>query len=113
MQSPRSLSALIFAVAMLAVPPGLRAADAKEHFTKHCAACHGKNGRGDTMLGQRLDCLDYSDARVQASLKDADMFKAIKSGVQKQGHTLMTPFGGKFTDAEIKDLVLFIRQFKK
>ncbi len=41
------------------------------------------------------------------------MFKAIKEGLRKGDRKLMSPFAGKLTDAEIKELVKYVRKFKK
>jgi mono/diheme cytochrome c family protein len=46
------------------------AADAKENYEKACAKCHGADGKGQTKMGQKLGAKDYTDAKVQAELKD-------------------------------------------
>ena len=91
----------------------LRAADVKETFTKNCAGCHGKEGKGDTKLGQKLEVRDYSDPKVQAKLDDKEMFKAIKEGLKKGDKTLMKPYAEKLSDEEITALVKLFRSFKK
>ena len=97
-----------FAAAMTA-----SAADAKENWEKSCLKCHGADGKGDTKMGQKLGVRDYTDAKVQAELKDDAAFKAIKEGLKdKEGKTLMKPIEGA-TDDEIKALVGHIRSFKK
>jgi mono/diheme cytochrome c family protein len=108
----RILTAIVLMGAILSANTMVRAADARQLFERHCAGCHGKDGKGTTLLGQRLNCQDYTAATVQASLKDVEIFKAIKSGLTKGDRTLMKPFADKFTDAEIKGLIAYIRQFK-
>jgi cytochrome c553 len=89
------------------------AADAKENWDKHCAKCHGADGKGQTKMGQKLGIKDYTDAKVQAELKDDAAFKAIKEGLKdKDGKTLMKAAEG-LTDDEIKALVKHVRDFKK
>jgi len=89
------------------------AADAKATYEKSCAKCHGAEGKGDTKMGQKLGCKDYSDAKVQAELKDDVATKAIKEGLNdKDGKVLMKPAEG-LSDSEIKDLVAYFRHFKK
>lgn len=89
------------------------AADAKATYEKSCAKCHGAEGKGDTKMGQKLGCKDYSDAKVQAELKDDAATKAIKEGLNdKEGKVLMKPAEG-LSDSEIKDLVAYFRHFKK
>lgn len=88
-------------------------AEAKANFEKYCAGCHGKDGKGDTKLGQKLEARDYSDPKVQATLKEAEMFKAIKEGLKKGDKVLMKPYSDKLTDAQIKALVAHIKAFAK
>ena len=55
---------------------------------------------------------DYSDPKVQAKIKDEEMFKAVKEGLKKSdGTTLMKPYGDKLSDDEIKELVKLVRSF--
>lgn len=89
------------------------AADAKATYEKDCAKCHGKEGKGDTKMGQKLGAKDYTDAKVQAEMKDDAAFKAIKEGLKdKDGKTLMKP-ADSLSDDEIKALVAYMRTFKK
>jgi mono/diheme cytochrome c family protein len=89
------------------------AADAKANWEHHCAMCHGKDGKGDTKIGQKMGCKDFTDAKVQADLKDADAVKAIKEGLTSaEGKKLMKPFSD-LSDSEVKDLVAYVRSFKK
>jgi len=97
-----------FAAAMAA-----SAADVKENWEKSCTKCHGADGKGDTKMGQKLGVRDYTDAKVQADLKDDAAFKAIKEGLKdKEDKTLMKPAEG-LSDDEIKALVAQVRSFKK
>jgi cytochrome c1 len=64
-------------------------------------------------MGQKLGAKDYSDAKVQAELKDDAGFKAIKEGLKdKEGKVLMKPAEAT-TDDDIKALVAYMRTFKK
>ncbi len=105
---------LVFTLALLAAGAvSLRAADAKEIYDKDCAKCHGADGKGKTKMGEKLGVKDYTDAKVQAEMKDADMVKAIKEGVKdKEDKTKMKAFGD-LSDDEVKALVAHIRSFKK
>src|ERR1700760_2265783 len=97
-----------FSAAMIA-----RAGDAKENWEKTCTKCHGVDGKGQTKMGQKLGVRDYSDAKVQADLKDDAAFKAIKEGLKdKEDKTLMKPAEG-LSDDDIKALVAHIRSFKQ
>jgi cytochrome c6 len=89
------------------------AADVKENWEKHCAKCHGTDGAGKTKMGEKLKVKDYTDAKVQGELKDAEMIKATKDGVKDGDSTKMKAFGDVLSDDEIKALVEYIRKFKK
>ncbi|KAB2649068.1 MAG: cytochrome c [Verrucomicrobia bacterium] len=87
--------------------------DAKATYDKSCAKCHGKEGKGDTKMGQKNGCKDYSDAKVQDALKDDEAIKAIKEGVKdKEGKVLMKP-AEDLSDSDIKALVAYLRTLKK
>jgi len=89
------------------------AGDAKANYESNCAKCHGADGKGQTKMGQKLGVKDYTDAKVQAELKDDAAIKAIKEGLKdKDGKTLMKPVEG-MSDDDIKALVAYMRTFKK
>ena len=88
------------------------AADVKEIWAKDCAKCHGPDGKGDTKMGKKLEIKDLTDAKVQASLKDEDLLKAIKEGVKDGDKTRMKAAEG-LSDEEMKALVAYVRAFKK
>lgn len=98
--------------ATLLVAALAQAGDAKENWEKQCTKCHGKEGKGDTKMGQKLSIRDLTDAKVQAELKDEAAFKAIKEGIKKDDKVLMKPAEG-FSDDDIKALVKMVRGFKK
>ncbi len=85
------------------------AAEAKANWDKHCAKCHGPDGRGQTVMGKKMNLKDYTDAKVQEAMKDAEMTKAIKEGVKPK----MKGYGDVLSDEEIAALVKQIRGFKK
>ena len=100
---------IVLSVALLvASAVTVRAADAKENWEKNCAKCHGPDGKGKTKMGEKLGMKDYSDAKVQDSLKDEAMTKAIKDGDK----TRMKAVEG-LSDEEIKALVAYVRTLKK
>ncbi|HOX58648.1 MAG TPA: cytochrome c [Candidatus Paceibacterota bacterium] len=103
-----------FVIALLAIPAlSVYAADAKATYDKECAKCHGADGKGQTKMGKKSGAKDYTDAKVQAELKDDAAFKAIKEGYKdKSGKEIMQPAEG-LSDEEIKGLVAYMRKFKK
>ena len=102
-------------VSLISVIAGLAcAADVQENWTKNCASCHGKDGKGDTKAGKKAEVKDLTDATYQASFTDEQMFKQIKEGMKdKAGKEKMKAFADKLSDEEIKALVAHVRSFKK
>ena len=97
----------------LAAAVSARAADASENWGNLCAKCHGAEGKGDTKMGQKLGCKDFTDAKVQADLKDDAAAKAIKEGLKSpEDKTLKKPFD-TLTDDEVKALVAYVHGLKK
>lgn len=97
----------------LAVGSSARGEDAKANYTKECAKCHGADGRGKTKMGQKLGAKDYTDAKVQADMKDDKAFKSIKEGQKDGDKELMKSYADILSDDEIKALVAHMRAFKK
>jgi cytochrome c553 len=91
----------------------LLAAPVAENWENHCAKCHGADGKGQTKTGKKLNVKDYTDAKVQAELKDDQMIKATGDGVvDKNGKERMKGYKDELSAEEIKDLVAYIRKFK-
>jgi mono/diheme cytochrome c family protein len=105
---------LTLTIAVLGVAAlSANAADAKAQYEQDCAKCHGSDGKGQTKMGKQRGAKDYSDAKVQADLKDDAAVKAIKEGVKdKEGKVVMKPSEG-ISDADAKALVDYMRTFKK
>lgn len=90
----------------------LQAADAKAVYEQQCAKCHGADGKGQTVMGKKLGCKDYTNAKVQEELKDEAATKAIKEGYKVDGKTVMKAYNS-LSDDEIKGLVAYMRSFKQ
>jgi cytochrome c6 len=98
---------------VLALSTGVAlAAPAAENWDNLCASCHGSDGKAQTKTGKKLKIRDYTDAKVQAELKDEEMAKAIADGVKVDGKEKMKAFKDEISADEIKDLVAFVRKFK-
>ena len=111
MKNPIALTVVAMAIT-LSARNGV-AGDTATNWLHHCAPCHGKDGKGDTTMGKKLNVKNYHDARVQAAFSDPEMERAIKEGVKTNGKETMKPFGNKLSDADTKALVAYIRSFKK
>jgi mono/diheme cytochrome c family protein len=89
------------------------AAPVAENWENHCAKCHGADGKGQTKAGKKLNAKDYTDAKVQAEMKDEDMLKSIVDGVfDKGGKEKMKSYKDELSTAESQELVAYIRKFK-
>ncbi|HEY1678581.1 MAG TPA: cytochrome c [Candidatus Sulfotelmatobacter sp.] len=100
--------ALILAIAALVTsytPPAF--ADAAATYKAKCALCHGADGKGDTPAGKKMGAQDFASPEIQKA-SDADLIAATTKGKNK-----MPAYGGKLSDADIKELVGYIRQFAK
>ena len=99
--------------ALLPLAAGLAwAVPATENWDNHCTKCHGADGKGLTKVGKKLNLKDYTDAKVQAEMKDEEMCKVIGAGVMDKGKEKMKAYKDEISADEIKDLVAFIRKFK-
>ncbi len=89
------------------------AAPVAENWENHCTKCHGDDGKGQTKAGKKLQVKDYTDAKVQAEMKDEEMIKVITEGVNdKAGKEKMKAYKDELSSDEIKELVAHIRKFK-
>jgi cytochrome c553 len=100
----------LFSVLMAAASYAATAAD---NWESNCTRCHGTDGSGNTKMGKKYNLKDYTDDAVKAAMKDDEMFKAIKEGVTVDGKERMKGYKDDLSDAEITDLVTYIRKMKK
>src|SRR5690349_6462167 len=75
-------------------------------YKSKCQACHGANGKGDTLLGQKLGAKDFHSPEV-AKMADTELIEALKNGKGK-----MRGYEGKLTDDQMKALVRYIHSLK-
>lgn len=78
----------------------------------NCQRCHGAQGRGDGPAGKLLKTkpADWTNKQKMSGMSNDFLFKIIKSGGGSVGKsTLMPAFKGKLSDAQINDVISFIR----
>jgi len=96
------------AVAMLVLPLTSIAADeGADLFKSKCAMCHGPDGAGKTMMGEKLKISDLRSADVQKKT-DADLKTIVTKGKDK-----MPAYETKLSKEQIEKLVGFIRDLAK
>ena len=89
------------------------AAPASENWENHCTKCHGADGKGQTKVGKKLQLKDYTDAKVQAEMKDDEIINVIAQGItDKAGKEKMKAYKPELSDDEIKDLLAYVRKLK-
>ena len=69
--------------------------------------CHGPDGTAATPMGKMMKITSFRDPAVVKE-SDADLIATTKDGKGK-----MPAYNGKLTDAQIKEVVSFIRTLQK
>jgi cytochrome c6 len=80
--------------------------DTEALYKSKCQACHGADGKGDTVVGKKLGAKDFQSPEV-AKMSDTELFDITKNGKNK-----MPPYDKKLTDDQIKGLIKYIRSLK-
>src|SRR5579864_3840586 len=76
-------------------------------YKSKCAVCHGPDGAGKTVMGEKLKARDLRSAEVQKET-DAELAQIITKGKEK-----MPSYAGKLTKEQIGQLVSYIRELAK
>jgi cytochrome c6 len=106
MTSNFRIAVLSLLTASLAVPVMAQQAGEATYKAK-CAMCHGTDGTGNTPIGKNMKIRSLKSAEdIKAT--DAELAKQTKDGVGK-----MQGYAGKLTDAQIQDVVTYIRTLQK
>ena len=98
--------------ALCMVPLALAGETVEANWQKHCAKCHGPDGKGETKMGRKAGVKDMTSAEYQAELTDAKAIVAIKEGIKEGKTQKMKPITG-LSDEEIKALVAHVRALGK
>ncbi len=98
-----SLAFLLVCGVMAVCSASAAAQDAASTYKAKCAMCHGADGKGGKM-GTR----DFAAPDIQG-MTDAQLTEIITKGKPPK----MPAYGDKLKDSDIKDLVAYIRTFKK
>jgi len=105
--SHRNLVLHAVTLAVLALPIASFADESADLFKSKCAMCHGPDGAGKTMMGEKLKIPDLQSADVQKK-SDADLKTVITKGKDK-----MPAYETKLSKDQIDKLTGFIRDLAK
>jgi mono/diheme cytochrome c family protein len=88
----------------------------KPLYATYCASCHGVHGDGDGPVAASLNPKParHSDGQYMDGLSNAHLFQVIKNGGASVGKSpLMAPWGGTLDDAQIRDVIAYVRTLAK
>jgi len=100
------MASVILLAASIAGPAFAQAPGADTYKGK-CAMCHGADGLATTPMAKNMKILSFK-APEMVKATDAALTASTKNGKGK-----MPAYAGKLTDAQIKDVVAFIRTLQK
>ena|SRR5271166_4274649 len=106
MRSGICAAAVILLAASIAAPAFAQASGAATYKAK-CAMCHGADGLATSTMAKSMKVLSFK-APEMVKASDAQFFASTKNGKNK-----MPAYNGKLTDAQIKDVVAYIRMLQK
>jgi mono/diheme cytochrome c family protein len=87
-------------------------ADGKKVYTTYCVSCHGEKGKGDGTAAASLPAkpADHTNGAMMNQLNDKFLYDIISKGGGAVGKSSFMPaWGGALTDAQIRDVIAFIR----
>lgn len=76
-------------------------------YKSKCQMCHGPDGRANTPAGKMMKAIPF-DSPALVKKTNAELIKATEDG---KGH--MPAYKGKLTDAQIKNVIAYIRTLQK
>ena len=85
------------------------AGDASSVYNTKCANCHGRDGRARSARAKREGSRDLTAAEWQDSVSDERIYNSISNGKGKK----MPGFKKKLSDAQLDELVNYVRRLRK
>lgn len=76
-------------------------------FSSRCAMCHGADGQASTSMGKMMNIPSFKSPQM-VKAPDSQLFDATKNGKGK-----MPSYNGKLTDAQIHEVIAYIRTLQK
>ncbi len=99
-------AAMILLAASIAAPVFAQGAGADTYKSK-CAMCHGPDGTAAVPMGKMYKIPSFKDP-VVVKMSDAELIAVTKDGKGK-----MPAYNAKLTEAQIKEVVSYIRTLQK
>ena len=96
-------AAAVLLLAAFIAGPAIAQAPGADTYKAKCAMCHGADGLAATPMGKNMKILSFK-APEMVKASDAQFIASTKNGKGK-----MPAYNGKLTDAQIKDVVSYIR----
>lgn len=106
MRNPIRLTTVILVSAFTAATAFAQSSGADTYKSK-CLMCHAADGSGSTPAGKAMKTPALNSPDI-VKLSDADLIAVTKSGKGK-----MPAYNGKLTDAQIKDVIAYVRTLQK
>lgn len=94
-------------IVLFATQPSAAAGDAAAIYKAKCAGCHGPDGKGETPAGKATKARDLCSEDVKKETDDEWASIIIK------GKNKMPSYDKKLTDAEVKEVIAYMRSFCK
>lgn len=103
------LSAFAVLAVLCLVASGVSAQDVasgEKVYKAKCASCHGPDGKGETAAGKATKARDLCSAEVKAE-------STAWTEIITKGKNKMPSYDKKITNAEVKDVVAYMRSLCK
>ena len=99
--------ALFTAVLLLSAGPAAAQGSGEKVYKAKCVMCHGADGKGETAAGKATKVRDFCSEEVQKETDDEWIATTTK------GKNKMPAYDKKLSEAEIKEVVAYIRMLCK
>ena len=96
-----------FSVACISASAQDKSSPGATIFKAKCILCHGPDGSGNTALGKQLQAANLGSKEVQKQT-NAELHKIVHDG-----RANMPSFAEQLSDAEITQVIQYVRQFGK
>lgn len=83
-------------------------ASAAAIYSKHCASCHGKDGRAKTFKAKFNHARDLTDPLWHDEVSDERLFNSIMNGKKK-----MPAYRKKLSEDQVNSLIAYVRTLSR